>query len=151
MRVLTVVVLTLLLVPLVGAEEPAVNPDRAAVEKVVTEAYVDGIHNFRNVDAIRKGFHPGFEMLLLRDGFLDKMPIYNWIQQIEARNKKEPLPADAKRTTIARFPLTDVTGNVALCKVELLREDKLVFTDYLLLHKLDDGWKIVGKAFYRHQ
>jgi hypothetical protein len=89
-------------------------------------------------------------MLFIREGKLEKLPIYNWIQSIEERNAKEPLPPDAKATTSAAYPLTDVTGSVATCKVELSREGKLVFTDYLLLYKLDDGWKIVGKAFHRH-
>jgi hypothetical protein len=133
-----------------AADDPALAAERAAVQRVVQEAYVDGIHNFRRPDAIRKGFHPGFEMLFVREGKLEKLPIYNWIQSIEERNAKEPLPADAKATTTAAYPLTEVTGTVAVCKVELSREGKLVFTDYLILYKLDDGWKIVGKAFHRH-
>jgi hypothetical protein len=123
---------------------------KAAVVEVVDAAYVDGIHNFRDPVAIRKGFHPGFEMLFVREGKLEKLPIYNWIQSIEERNAKEPLPVDAKATTTAAYPLTEVTGTVAVCKVELSREGKLVFTDYLILYKFDDGWKIVGKAFHRH-
>ena len=133
-----------------AADDAALAAEKAAVQKVVQDAYVDGIHNFRRPEAIRRGFHPGFEMLFIRDGKLEKLPIYNWIQGIEERNAKEPLPPDAKATTTAVYPLTDVTGSVATCKVELTRDGKLVFTDYLLLYKLDDGWKIVGKAFHRH-
>jgi hypothetical protein len=133
-----------------AAEGPALAVEKAAVQQVVQEAYVDGIHNFRRPEAIRKGFHPGFEMLFIREGKLEKMPIYNWIQSLEERNAREPLPADAKATTSATYPSIDVTGDVAMCKVELSREGKLVFTDYLLLYKLADGWKIVGKAFHRH-
>jgi hypothetical protein len=133
-----------------GADDPALASEKAAVQKVVQEAYVDGIHNFRRPDAIRKGFHPGFEMLFVREGKLEKLPIYNWIQGIEERNAKEPLPPDAKATTTAAYPLTDVTGTAAMCKVELSREGKLVFTDYLLLYKFDDGWRIVGKTSHRH-
>jgi hypothetical protein len=54
------------------------------------------------------------------------------------------------RTTSAEFPLVEVTGTAAICKVELTRGGKLVFTDYLALYKFEDGWKIVGKSFYRH-
>lgn len=124
--------------------------DEAAIIQVVSEAYVDGIHNFRNPVAIRKGFHPGFEMLVLKDGQLDKLPIETWIQNLEARNQKEPPPKDGKRTTEARFPRVDVTGSAAICKVEIGRDGKLVFTDYLSLYKFADGWKIVGKTFFRH-
>jgi hypothetical protein len=129
----------------------ALNPEQLAVQKVVVDSYVDGIHNFRRVEAVKAGFHPGFEMLYLREGKLEKLPIYNWIATLEERNRKEPVPADAKPTTIARFASIDVTGTAAVCRVELSRDGKLVFTDYLSLYKFDDGWKIVGKVFHRHE
>jgi hypothetical protein len=138
-----------LVAPALAADDP-LAAERAAVVDVVTAAYVDGIHNFRDPAAIRKGFHPDFEMLILKDGELDKLPIAKWIENIEARNAKEPPPTDGVRTTTAEFPLVEVTGTAAICKVELTRDGKLVFTDYLALYKFEDGWKIVGKSFYRH-
>ena len=125
--------------------------EKEAVVQVVSDAYVDGIHNFRDPAAIRKGFHTGFEMLSLKDDKLEKLPIEQWIARIEERNAKEPPPTDrTQRTTIAAFPLVEVTGTAAVCKVELTRDGKLAFTDYLQLYKFADGWKIVGKSFYRH-
>ena len=131
------------------AQDP-LAADRAAVVEVVTAAYVDGIHNFRDPVAIRRGFHPGFEMLVLKEGQLEKLPIEKWIEAIEARNAKEPPPTDGKRTTLAAFPLVEVTGSAAVVKVELTRDGRLVFTDYLSLYRFADGWKIVGKIFFRH-
>lgn len=135
--------------PVAAADDP-LAAERAAVVDVVKAAYVDGIHNFRDPVAIRAGFHPDFEMLILKDGKLEKLPIAKWIESIEARNAKEPPPTDGVRTTTAAFPLVEVTGTAAICKVELTREGQLVFTDYLALYKFEDGWKIVGKSFYRH-
>jgi hypothetical protein len=128
----------------------SLSPEQLAVQKVVIDGYVDGIHNFRRVEAVRTGFHPGFEMLYLREGRLEKLPIYNWIASLEERNRKEP-PPTARATTTARFALIDITGTAAVCKVELTRDGKLVFTDYLSLYKFEDGWKIVGKVFHRHE
>ncbi len=134
-----------------AVEAPAA--DRAAIERVVTEAYVDGVHNFRDPAAMRRGFHPDFEMLVLRDGKLEKVPLSKWIEGMEARNLKEPPPKaspDAVRDTTATFAAVDVTGSAATCKVEIWRAGKHLFTDYLALYRFDDGWKIVGKSFYRH-
>jgi len=131
-------------------EAAAAEAERAAVIAVVQSAYVDGIHNFRDPEAIRAGFHPDFEMLILREGRLEKLPIAKWIEAIEARNAKEPPPTDGVRTSEASYPLVEVTGSAAVCKVELVRGGKLVFTDYLSLYKFPEGWKIVGKIFYRH-
>ncbi len=126
------------------------SAEQQAVVDVVTAAYVDGIHNFRDPVAIRQGFHPDFEMLILKDGKLEKLPIAKWIERIEAQNVKEPAPTNGQRTTSAVFPSVEVTGSAAVAKVELSRDGKLVFTDYLSLYKFPDGWKIVGKIFYRH-
>jgi hypothetical protein len=123
---------------------------KATVVEVVSAAYVDGIHNFRDPAAIRKGFHPDFEMLILKEDRLEKLPIAKWIESIEARNAKEPPPRDGQRSTLAAYPLVEVTGSAALVEVELTRDGKLVFTDYLSLYRFADGWKIVGKIFYRH-
>ncbi len=150
-RTLAIVTALALAAGAAWAQEPAaVEAEKAAVRKVVQDAYVDGIHNFRRVEAVRTGFHPGFEMIYLREGKLEKLPIYNWIASLEAANRKEPLPPDHTPGTTAAYPLIEVTGDTAVCKVELTRGGKLVFTDYLMLYKFEDGWKIVGKVFHRH-
>ena len=133
-----------------AADEAAA--DRDAVVRAVTEAYVDGIHNFRDPAAIRNGFHPDFEMLILKDGKLEKLPLAQWIERIEAQNAKEapPSPASGKRAVSAEFPVVEVAGTAAFCRVELTRDGKHLFTDFLNLYKFADGWKIVGKSFYRH-
>lgn len=138
---------------LLGLASPTVAADeRQAIVQVVTDAYVDGIHNFRDPAAIRGGFHPDFEMLVLREGKLEKLPLGTWIARLEEQNAKQAPPsrASGQRTTEASFPVVEVAGTAAFCRVELTRGGKHVFTDFLNLYKFDDGWKIVGKSFYRH-
>ena len=143
----------LLATPADAAETaPAERDARQEVIRVITDAYVDGIHNFRDPVAIRKGFHPDFEMLVLREGKLEKLPIATWIERIEAQNQKEAPPTreSGKRATEARFPIVEVTGTAAFAQVQLWRDGKQIFTDYLALYRFADGWQIVGKSFYRH-
>ena len=47
----------------------------------------------------------------------------------------------------AEFPLVDVTNDEAVARVEIHRDGKHIFTDYLSLDRVADGWKIVGKIF----
>jgi hypothetical protein len=128
------------------------DAEHDAVVRVVTDAYVDGVHNFRDAAAIRQGFHPDFEMLVLRDGKLEKTPLETWIAALEERNAKEPPPSreSGQRSTKASFPLVEIAGTAALVRVEIERDGKHVFTDFLNLYKFADGWKIVGKTFYRY-
>ena len=44
----------------------------------------------------------------------------------------------------------DVTGNAATVRLELYRDGKHAFTDYLSLYRFPDGWKIVSKTFQAH-
>ncbi len=153
----SLVLATALLVSLfagpLGAAEASPAAERAVIEKVVTDAYVDGVHNFRDPAAMRRGFHPSFEMLSLRDGKLARLTLDNWIEGMEARNLKEPPPKfspDAPRETTAKFVAVEIAGTAATCKVEIWRGGKQLFTDFLALYQFADGWKIVGKTFYRH-
>jgi ketosteroid isomerase-like protein len=38
----------------------------------------------------------------------------------------------------------------AVARVEVHRDGKHIFTDYLSLYRFADGWKIVGKIFQSH-
>ena len=107
----------------------------------------------RDPAAMRRGFHPDFEMLVLRDGKLVKVPLAKWIEGMEARNLKEPPPAaspDAPRATTAKFAAVEIAGSAATCKVEIWRGGKQIFTDFLALYRFEDGWRIVGKTFFSH-
>ncbi len=49
----------------------------------------------------------------------------------------------------AKYPIIDVSGDAAMAKVELYRNGKHLFTDYLLLYKFESGWQIVSKNYFR--
>jgi uncharacterized short protein YbdD (DUF466 family) len=121
--------------------------DEEAVKEVVTSAYVEGIHNRGSVDDIRKGFHPTFNMLRLMENQIKPLGIEEWITNLEKAKKDNPA---APPKTEGKFINVDVTGNNAVVKLELYRENKKIFTDYLVLYKFTEGWRIVSKTYYRH-
>jgi hypothetical protein len=121
--------------------------DEEAIKSVVTSAYVEGIHNRGNVEDIRKGFHPSFNMLRLSDNQLKPMAIEEWISSLEKAKKENPA---APPRAEARFISIDMTGTAAVVELGLYRENKKIFTDYLALYKFSEGWRIVSKIFYRH-
>ncbi len=120
-----------------------------AIKQVVTSAYVEGIQNNGSIEAIRKGFHPSFNMLRFTENEIKPYPIEEWIAAIEKRNTDAK--PDAKIVlTEAIFLSVDVTGTAAIVKLELAREGKKTFTDYIVLYKFTEGWRIVSKSYYRH-
>jgi hypothetical protein len=131
-----------------GLAAPALADDASDVKAVVQSAYVDGVHVKLDPTAMRKGFHPDFRMLVLKDGKMTAVTLEEWITRMENGARKNP---DAPRPAIkAEFPVVNVTGNAAVARVEIYRDGKHTFTDYLSLYKFADGWMIVGKIFQAH-
>ena len=60
------------------------------------------------------------------------------------------MPRSPKPAIKAEYAVVDVEGNAAVARVEIYRDGKHTFTDYLSLYKFPDGWKIVGKIFQSH-
>jgi hypothetical protein len=123
------------------------DADRQAIEAVVRTAYVDGVHAKPSSALMRQGFHPDFRMFTLREGVLATVTLDDWAARIDkgAAERKGPAP-EVK----AEFTRIDVTGNAAVAQVQLHRNGKHTFTDYLSLYRFADGWKIVGKIFHAY-
>lgn len=123
--------------------------DEQLIKAVVSSAYVEGIQNNGSIDDIRKGFHPSFNMLRFIENEIKPYPIEEWIAAIEKR-KAEAKPDSKPVRTEAKFLSVDITGTAATVKLELSREGKKTFTDYIVLYKFTEGWRIVSKTYYRH-
>lgn len=144
MRVWILAVAVLAFVPTATAASEA---DNKAVIQVINDAYINGVHAKPDPAAMRRGFHPDFRMLVLTDGKMSAVTLDEWASRVEksAANPSAPRPAIK-----AEYPQVSISGNAASVRVEVYREGKHTFTDYLLLYKFADGWKIVSKAYYAH-
>lgn len=125
----------------------AQTSDEESIKQVITTSYIGGIQNRGSSEDIRKGFHPTFTMLRLIDNQIKPLPIEEWITNIEkSKANNEPVPPKAE----GKFVNVDITGNAAVVKLDLFRAGQKTFTDYLVLYKFNEGWKIVSKTYYRH-
>jgi ketosteroid isomerase-like protein len=144
MRLSILPIALLAFAPIVAA---ASDVENKAVIQVITDAYINGVHAKPDAAAMRRGFHPDFRMLVLTDGKMTAITLDEWAGRVE----KSAASPNATRPAIkAEFPEVNVTGNTASARVEVYRDGKHTFTDYLLLYKFADGWKIVSKAYYAH-
>lgn len=145
MKKLSVLALVVLLSAGLFAQET--SRDREMILKNIDKAYVQGIQNVKGIENIQKGFHPGFNLLGVdQNNQLTKLPIYTWADLVKKRSAAGEAPSVE---TTAKYPLVDITGNAAVVKVELYREGKMIFTDYLSLYKFEEGWRIVSKIYHR--
>ncbi|MBC8489249.1 MAG: nuclear transport factor 2 family protein [Bacteroidetes bacterium] len=129
----------------------AQEKDKEAIKKVIQTSYVDGLQNKGPVSDIDKGFHPGFNLLGLRNDDLTKWPIYSWVKYHEKELNEDPTPPKEDEVVTCKYPMIDITGTAAIAKIELFKGGKKIFTDYLSLYKFEDGWKIVSKIYFRHE
>jgi hypothetical protein len=142
------IVVVLLLPAALCAGETEAEKERVAIEEVIESAYIKGMHTEWDAEAALSGFHPEFEMLIFEESAIRKLPIGDWVKSIERNKQNNP---DGPQYEITYdIPMVDVTGNAAVAKIELYKDGTHIFTDYMSLYKFEDGWKIVGKIFYRH-
>ncbi|MCP5106535.1 MAG: nuclear transport factor 2 family protein [bacterium] len=127
-----------------------IEKDKAAIKKVILDAYRDGIVNVGDVEAIKKGFHPEFKLLGLNKDRSDiwKLPIADWAKSVEKGKKEGKYPP--KEKVSFKFLLVDVVGNAGFAKIEFYKGDKLAYTDFLSLYRFKDGWKLVAKIYNQH-
>ena len=118
--------------------------ENAAIIDVVDRAYVQGIHLDGDAEKVRSGMHESFVMFVRTDSGVNQVTRDAWIARLKPRAADAPRP-DVK----AKIAVLDRTADAAVVKVDLFRDGKQVFTDYISLYRFDDGWKLVGKTFQR--
>jgi hypothetical protein len=80
-------------------------------------------------------------------GEVTYISVTEWIAGAVRANRKPP----EKKEFTFLYPVIDVTGDMAMAKVEVMRGDTLMFTDYFPVVRTRTGWKIVAYPFYIHE
>ncbi len=125
-----------------------IEKEKEAVKKVILDSYIRGGHQQWDAGKMAKGFHPDFVLPILSDGEIRNLPIAEWLEGLEKRKLENP--EGPEYTVTYEFSWVDVVGSAAVVRLELYRDGKHIFSDFLSLYKFPDGWKIVGKIFYHH-
>ena len=148
MKRLNMIILTLLFLILMATG--VMNADsKAEVEKVIQESYFNGAFNDLDTENMRKGFHPDFAIFSAKGNEISRYPIDVWIKGIEKR-KQDPNFDKSKSKMDCKIASLDITEGCAAAKIEISKNGKMIYTDYLSLLKFDDGWKVVAKVYHAH-
>ncbi len=144
-----VLLISLLSICAFAFSQEDIKAEKEAIQKVVQTAYIDGLQNKGDLELTKQGFHPGFNLLIMKNDMLEKFPIYNWIEYAEMKKAKDPNPTSEEDKVTCEFLDIDVTGTAAVVKLKFLKGGKHIYTDYLSLYKFSDSWKIVSKIFFK--
>ena len=118
------------------------------IVQTIDRAYIQGIQIEQDEDKVRAGFHPDFAMLVARDAGLTKVDPMQFLAMMRKRRAENP---SAFIPPVSfQVPLVSIEGSAAVARVEVSRAEKHLFTDYLLLYRIDDRWQIVSKIYQSH-
>ena len=121
------------------------NVEKEAIKQVIEKAYIQGIHGNQDEETVKSGFHQDFAMLVLQDDTIDKVSVDEWLDRIETMKAENPELWSAETTH--NFELIDVAGYAAVAKLDVYKGATHFSTDYMLLYRFEDGWRIVSKIF----
>jgi len=144
MLIILMVFITLTFAGQTGEKKECNDKEVMTVKTVIKEVFLKGFYQDRDVEAVKKGFHPDFTMLALKDDTIEKIPLSKMIEKLEKWKELEP---EIKQKNEYKLAMLDVAGNAAAARIDAFYEGKCEFTDYLSLYKFNDGWKIVGITF----
>ena len=115
------------------------------VKSIVEKAYIEGIHTTQDEGTIRSGFQKDFAMLVHRDDGIEKVTVEMWLKRIAQMKNDDP---DLwKEKTHYNSMQINITGYAASVQLDTYKGDAFFSTDYLLLYRFKNGWKIVSKIY----
>ena len=115
------------------------HPEYSAV-CVPLEHYMQG-HATDDVSHMRQAFMPTARIESMREGVFTSWAVDEYCQ----RFKGAPAADEAARRRTIDF--VDIGGTAACAKITLVHGAN-TFTDYFVLLKTEQGWKIANKAFH---
>jgi hypothetical protein len=114
----------------------------AEIEAVI-QTYFDGLYH-SDVEKLAAAFHPVSHLYWEKDGGVEDLPRDRWL---EAVRERRPSAAERGLARDDRILLLDLSGpETALVKVACQLPPRY-FTDYLVLNRTAEGWRIVSKVY----
>lgn len=113
----------------------------AEIEQVI-QTYFDGLYE-GDVEKLARAFHPVSHLYSEKDGAVVDLPREQWFEMV----RKRPSAASQGLARDDRILMMDISGpETAFVKVACQIPPRY-FTDYLVLNRTREGWKIVSKVY----
>ena len=125
--------------PVAFDADRATDQQRAAAEPL--QNYMQG-HAADDAAFMRKAFLPTASIESIQNGEFTSWPLETYCERFKS---KPAADESSRRRTIDWL---EIAGDAACAKVTLVH-GATTFTDYFVLLKAADGWKIANKAFSR--
>ena len=124
--------------------------DIKKIQQTITENYIHGAFNETNIEAFNRIFHPEFSIINIQENgnfYLFTREMWEEVLQKRKADKNVDYSTVALRP---KWRKIDIAGNKASVTLDLLKDNNVVYTDFLLLIKIDEVWKIVSKIYNQY-
>ena len=126
------------------------NMEVQKIKNTITKKYIHGAFNETNIDAFKTIFHPEFSIINIQEnGTLFQFTRDMWEDVLKERVYNKAFDYATIALT-PKYQNVSITENKASVTLDLLLNDKVVYTDFLLLSKIDNEWIIVSKIYHEH-
>ncbi|MFA8298871.1 MAG: nuclear transport factor 2 family protein [Hyphomicrobiales bacterium] len=110
------------------------------IKSIITNDYVNGVHNFDDLKSAREYFSDEFVFVSCLNGNTNQLTIDKYFDYYKKAKKYK----DKTHPIECKFESIDVEKDFALVKVKLSRNTDDLYTNYISLCKFEDGWKIIS-------
>lgn len=118
-----------------------------SIKDVILKA-VDAMYNQGDIEQIRKYYHPGYILFMMKDNYLQYTTLFNRIEYRRRGHEKGEYPAKEKATV--KFVTVDVVGTAATVQFHYYRGERQTCEDFMSLYKFKEGWRIVSQTTYHY-
>ncbi|MFN8437051.1 MAG: nuclear transport factor 2 family protein [Cytophagales bacterium] len=120
------------------------------IKKAITQNYIYGAFNETNIEAFKTIFHSEFTIINIQeDGSFFQFTRDMWEGVLQERVDNKTFDYSTVALT-PEYKNVSIIENKASVTLDLLLNDKVVYTDFLLLTKINNEWKIVSKIYHEH-
>lgn len=126
------------------------NADQKAIAELIQMAYAEGLQNEGDMEKIDRGFHPDFSMIskgTVKE--LDLLSLKRWKEYKAESLNNGKLPRKATERVSLSFDFIDISGDVAVAKVNYFEGETQTYLDYISLYRYETGWKIISKIYHK--
>jgi hypothetical protein len=128
--------------------ESTYGTSAVAIQKVLKEAYIDGVFNKGIVSNVELGFSGAFTMFSLsEDGTLKTVGKQDWIDRVRQLQAEGFYPAVGENFVHMKIVSINIEDKAAMVKLQFYRGTELAYIDFIGLYYYNEDWKIVSKIF----
>lgn len=129
------------------------DADRAAIERILNDNYLNGFYLELDGDRVRSAFYPEMRLAVHMGDKIEYIPLEGWMAYEGIGTAPENLTEDQKAKSSAELEIVsiDMVGSSAFAMAKVFINGQLLYTNFYGLYKVGDKWQVVNKLFEQHQ